>query len=332
MLCRTANELFWMARHIERAENTARTLDVTYRMSLLPYEVVEPGLAWAEGFAHWFSSDVRNDPVHFDRHLVRASGTPTVVTLWKNLAMRRWRSGDTPGVPARATPEDGLLQPLDEDDIAAALWTLSRGPLGSMPFYAALGAPRMTTPALFYGYRSLGTGDTVPVFPDFLDALGCAGVSAAELRAVTEPERYYPYPSSTDAPRCPHEAESPVVVTWRSAQGSLADVTLVGRVEVRAKLPVTLGVTMTAPDGATVAPTETRFTVGPSPSGAVIERVWRVRGASGAITLRASAQTGAWGVSAETAWPPDAPNVVRAPRGRHLTGDGVDYGATMEMP
>ncbi|MEO8676437.1 MAG: alpha-E domain-containing protein [Casimicrobiaceae bacterium] len=51
MLCRTANELFWMSRHIERAENAARLLDVTYRMSLLPYEVVEPGLAWAEPWA-----------------------------------------------------------------------------------------------------------------------------------------------------------------------------------------------------------------------------------------------------------------------------------------
>ncbi len=37
-----------MSRHIERAENTARLLDVTYRMSLLPYEPIEPGLAWAE--------------------------------------------------------------------------------------------------------------------------------------------------------------------------------------------------------------------------------------------------------------------------------------------
>ena len=51
MLCRTANELYWMARHIERAENTARLLDVTYRMSLLPYH---PGAnayrqAWEEG-------------------------------------------------------------------------------------------------------------------------------------------------------------------------------------------------------------------------------------------------------------------------------------------
>ncbi len=51
MLCRTANELYWMARHIERAENTARLLDVTYRMSLLPYDAVEPGLAWAEPWA-----------------------------------------------------------------------------------------------------------------------------------------------------------------------------------------------------------------------------------------------------------------------------------------
>ncbi|HSU44351.1 MAG TPA: alpha-E domain-containing protein [Casimicrobiaceae bacterium] len=47
MLSRHANELYWMARHIERAENTARLLDVTYRTSLLPYEVREPGLAWA---------------------------------------------------------------------------------------------------------------------------------------------------------------------------------------------------------------------------------------------------------------------------------------------
>ena len=44
MLCRTANELYWMGRHIERAENVARLLDVTNRMSLLPYELVEPGL------------------------------------------------------------------------------------------------------------------------------------------------------------------------------------------------------------------------------------------------------------------------------------------------
>jgi uncharacterized alpha-E superfamily protein len=51
MLSRTANELYWMARHIERAENTARMLDITYQMSLLPYHVMEPGQSWAEPWA-----------------------------------------------------------------------------------------------------------------------------------------------------------------------------------------------------------------------------------------------------------------------------------------
>src|SRR5215468_5787572 len=36
MLCRTANDLYWTARHIERAENTARLIDVSRRIALLP--------------------------------------------------------------------------------------------------------------------------------------------------------------------------------------------------------------------------------------------------------------------------------------------------------
>lgn len=36
MLSRTADHLYWMARYTERAENTARMLDVNYQMSLLP--------------------------------------------------------------------------------------------------------------------------------------------------------------------------------------------------------------------------------------------------------------------------------------------------------
>ncbi len=36
MLSRTADSLYWMSRYTERAENVARLLDVTYRMSLLP--------------------------------------------------------------------------------------------------------------------------------------------------------------------------------------------------------------------------------------------------------------------------------------------------------
>ena len=36
MLSRTADHLFWMARYTERAENTARMLDVNYQSALLP--------------------------------------------------------------------------------------------------------------------------------------------------------------------------------------------------------------------------------------------------------------------------------------------------------
>ena len=38
MLGRTANDLFWMARYMERAENMARLLEVGHRLSLLPHE------------------------------------------------------------------------------------------------------------------------------------------------------------------------------------------------------------------------------------------------------------------------------------------------------
>ncbi|KEA54271.1 hypothetical protein DT73_02555 [Mangrovibacter sp. MFB070] len=36
MLSRTASELFWMARYLERAESFARVLDVTYKLSMMP--------------------------------------------------------------------------------------------------------------------------------------------------------------------------------------------------------------------------------------------------------------------------------------------------------
>jgi len=51
MLSRTANDLFWMSRQVERAENIARMLDITYRMSMLPYRLMEPGEKWADPWA-----------------------------------------------------------------------------------------------------------------------------------------------------------------------------------------------------------------------------------------------------------------------------------------
>jgi uncharacterized alpha-E superfamily protein len=48
MLSRVASSLYWMSRYVERAENTARVLDVTWRMSLL---AKEPELQDQEWFA-----------------------------------------------------------------------------------------------------------------------------------------------------------------------------------------------------------------------------------------------------------------------------------------
>lgn len=46
MLSRTADHLFWMARYMERAENTARMLDVNYQTSLLPQSADAAEKGW----------------------------------------------------------------------------------------------------------------------------------------------------------------------------------------------------------------------------------------------------------------------------------------------
>ncbi len=61
MLGRTANDLFWMARYIERAENIARLLEVGHRLTLLPHE---------GGEAEWRSTlrSAGCEPGYFNRH------------------------------------------------------------------------------------------------------------------------------------------------------------------------------------------------------------------------------------------------------------------------
>ena len=46
MLSRTADHLFWMSRYTERAENTARMLDVNYQTSLLPQSADRAERGW----------------------------------------------------------------------------------------------------------------------------------------------------------------------------------------------------------------------------------------------------------------------------------------------
>jgi uncharacterized alpha-E superfamily protein len=46
MLSRTADHLFWMSRYMERAENTARMLNVSYETSLLPQSAAAAEAGW----------------------------------------------------------------------------------------------------------------------------------------------------------------------------------------------------------------------------------------------------------------------------------------------
>ena len=46
MLSRTADHLFWMSRYTERAENTARMLDVNYETTLLPQSAAKAQAGW----------------------------------------------------------------------------------------------------------------------------------------------------------------------------------------------------------------------------------------------------------------------------------------------
>jgi uncharacterized alpha-E superfamily protein len=74
MLGRTANDLFWMSRYMERAENIARLLEVGYRIALLPREGQGEHDEWRstlrgagceEGYLAKYGSYVTRDAVNF---------------------------------------------------------------------------------------------------------------------------------------------------------------------------------------------------------------------------------------------------------------------------
>ena len=168
-----------------------------------------PGMAWSEGYATWFSSDVRDDPVYVDKQ----NGT----MFWLDIDQRVYGSGAIWGRPLAGL---GLDQLIDENEVATMLRDLSYWlGLGHGPLDAALVSPRMTqpretAPAFERGYtwhrwettptgqpiNILDTGVPIVHLADFLDQLRCSGVSAAIIDAVTEPTVHYPYPSG--APLC----------------------------------------------------------------------------------------------------------------------------------
>jgi uncharacterized alpha-E superfamily protein len=63
MLSRTADHVYWLGRYAERAENLARTLDVQYRLSLVPHASSDDRHGWAQVLAR-----LGLDAAFFDRH------------------------------------------------------------------------------------------------------------------------------------------------------------------------------------------------------------------------------------------------------------------------
>lgn len=159
-----------------------------------------PGMAWSEGFATWFSSAIRSDSVYYDKQ----GGT----MFHLDLDLRTYSSG----VPwQRPVPSEGLLQTMDENEVAATILTLSTSE-GMPTVLSALESPRMTTTPFGRGYTGTLPWEvdgncnpidpqpsdfTAPCMADMLDALRCDGVQAASIDAATEPSTHYPYPSNS---------------------------------------------------------------------------------------------------------------------------------------
>ncbi len=111
MLSRTADHLYWMARYIERAENMARVLDVTYNMSLVPNAAVSEAALWlpaleisgnveaydhehddysAAGVIHYLAMDIDNPSSIYNtlrsaRENARAVRVAMTSETWENI-------------------------------------------------------------------------------------------------------------------------------------------------------------------------------------------------------------------------------------------------------
>jgi uncharacterized alpha-E superfamily protein len=90
MLSRTADHLFWMARYTERAENTARMLDVNYQTSLLPQSAAVAQAGWEgivsiseldESYKAWHTSVNATDVMAF--MVKNESNTSSIVSCIK---------------------------------------------------------------------------------------------------------------------------------------------------------------------------------------------------------------------------------------------------------
>ncbi|MBK6853760.1 MAG: alpha-E domain-containing protein [Burkholderiales bacterium] len=85
MLSRTADHLFWMSRYMERAENTARMLDVNYQTSLLPQSLAVAEQGWrgllsiSELTGHYHKRFDKVEQRHVMQFMVRDETNPSSI-------------------------------------------------------------------------------------------------------------------------------------------------------------------------------------------------------------------------------------------------------------
>ncbi|HEX5341247.1 MAG TPA: alpha-E domain-containing protein [Duganella sp.] len=98
MLSRTADHLFWMARYTERAENTARMLDVNVQTSMLPQSEEEEAQGWRAllgiselqyAFNQKYQSLEGREVIDF---MVRDPGNPSSIVACLTLARENARA------------------------------------------------------------------------------------------------------------------------------------------------------------------------------------------------------------------------------------------------
>ena len=169
-----------------------------------------PGQAWSEGYATWHSAFVRNTSFMEDK---QGGGF-----FWFDLAARQYYPQSTSASAIQRTTAgnpQGLLQSIDENDVAAMLWTLSSSrPTGGQEIYQAVASRHLNTTPWPRGYNRhtwqvganctfsnvVDTGQSSIHFADELDALRCATTPASAVDQATVPATYYPYPAAS--PTC----------------------------------------------------------------------------------------------------------------------------------
>lgn len=154
-----------------------------------------PGLAWSEGWATFFSSDLRDHSTSYDKQ----NGT----FFWFDLDLEVSNTGRFYSLPER---DLGLIQLMDENWVASSLWRASRALVDSSLFHRALAGVPMRQAPFPRGYTTHrfdvdasclptnleNTGRSAPMFADFLDALRCQNIPAAVISSAVTP---YPYPA-----------------------------------------------------------------------------------------------------------------------------------------